>query len=141
MATPQIDDTQLQALATEGLSPTEIAKRLGLPRSTVRDRLKKLEPATSPDTTVSVSTEGIPHVYNDMLVTMITDLQEVVIWWQERKAALHQASDASRKTERTTFHIEQRWIEAIRRQADLDHVTITQVVNEVFRQYFEGKST
>jgi hypothetical protein len=48
-------------------------------------------------------------------------------------------SDASRKTERTTFHVEQRWIEAIRRQADLDHLSITQVVNEAFRRYFERK--
>jgi hypothetical protein len=50
---------------------------------------------------------------------------------------LHQASDASRETERTTFHVERRWVEAIRRQADLDHLTITQVVNEAFRRSFE----
>jgi hypothetical protein len=40
--------------------------------------------------------------------------------------------------ERTTFHVERRWIEEIRPQADLDHLTITQVVNEAFRRYFEG---
>jgi hypothetical protein len=40
--------------------------------------------------------------------------------------------------ERTTFHVERRWIEDIRRQADLDHLTITQVVNEAFRQHFES---
>jgi len=74
-----------------------------------------------------------------MLITMISDLQELVMWWQERKATLLQTNDASRETERTTFHVERRWIEAIRRQADLDHLTITQVVNEAFRQYFEGK--
>ena len=48
MATPQIDDTQLQTFAAEGLSPTEIAKRLSLPRSTVRDRLKRLDLASLP---------------------------------------------------------------------------------------------
>lgn len=72
-----------------------------------------------------------------MLITMINDLQELVVWWQDRKATLLQANDTSRETERTTFHVEKRWIEAIRRQADLDHLTITQVVNEAFRQYFE----
>jgi hypothetical protein len=40
--------------------------------------------------------------------------------------------------ERPTFHVKRRWIEAIRRQADLDGSTITQVVNEAFRQYFES---
>ena len=50
-----------------------------------------------------------------MLITMISDLQEIVSWWQERKATLLQTNDASRETERTTFHVEQRWIEAIRR--------------------------
>jgi len=40
--------------------------------------------------------------------------------------------------ERITFHVERRWIEAIRRQADLDGLTITQVVNQAFRQHFEN---
>ena len=137
MATSQIDDTQLQTLAAEGLSPTEIAKRLGIPRSTVRDRLKKLDTASTSEVTPEVSTQGIPHVYNDMLVTMMGDLQELVTWWRERRATLIQASDARRETERTTFHIERRWIEMIRRQADLDGLTITQVVNEAFRHHFE----
>ena len=52
MASPQIDDSQLRSLVAEGLSPTEIAKRLGLPRSTVRDRLKKLDLAPPPDTSL-----------------------------------------------------------------------------------------
>jgi predicted ArsR family transcriptional regulator len=155
MAAPQIDAAQLRALQAEGLSQNEIAKRLGAPRSTVRDRLKTLEPSTSLDTTTVVSTEpatsldttavmsteGIPNVYKDMIVTMMNDLQEIVVWWQERKATLHQANDASRETERTTFHVERRWVDAIRRQADLDHLTITHVVNEAFRQLFEGKQT
>jgi hypothetical protein len=139
MASPQIDDTQLRSLAAEGISQTAIAQRLGLPRSTVRDRLKKLDPVTSPDTSTVAPTEGIPPVYDDLLITLMPDLQELVTWWQDRKATLHHASDASRKTERTTFHVEQRWIDAIRRQADLDGLTYTQIVNEAFRQYFEGK--
>jgi hypothetical protein len=72
------------------------------------------------------------------LSSMISDLTEIVTWWQEHKATLLQTHNASRETERTTFHVERRWVEAIRRQADLDHLTITQVVNEAFRRYFEG---
>jgi hypothetical protein len=86
-----------------------------------------------------VSTQGTPSVYDEQLISMISDLQEIVAWWHDRKTSLHQANNASRKTERTTFHVEQRWIDAIRRQADIDHLSITQVVNEAFRQYFAGK--
>ena len=137
MASPQIDDTQIQTLAAEGLSPTEIAKRLGLPRSTVRDRLKRLDLASLPPPTEDVSTPRVPPVYDDLLLAMMGDLTEIVAWWQERKTALLLARDAGRETKRTTFHVEQRWLDAIRRQADLDHLSITQVVNEAFRRSFE----
>jgi hypothetical protein len=89
----------------------------------------------SPD----VSTHGVPPVYDDQLRSMRSDLQELVTWWQERKATLRQAREASRKTARTTFHVERRWVEAIRRQADLDHLTITQVVNRAFETCFTEK--
>jgi hypothetical protein len=96
-------------------------------------RKKRADASPAPN----VSTQGVPPVYEDIVISLIPDLQELVTWWQERKATLHQESDASRKTERTTFHVEQRWIDAIRRQADLDHLSITQVVNEAFRRSFE----
>jgi len=137
MASPHVDATQLQTLVAEGLSPTEIARQLGLPRSTVRDRLKKLDTAPPPEAIPEVSIQGVPQVYSDVLLSIIGDLQELVLWWQDRKASLHQASDATQETERITFHVERRWIEAIRHQAELDGLTITQVVNEAFRQHFE----
>jgi hypothetical protein len=86
-----------------------------------------------------VSTQGGPPLYDDQLPSMRSDLTELVTWWQERKATLHQARDASRETERTTFHVERRWVETIRRQADLDHLTITQVVNRAFETFFTEK--
>ena len=96
-------------------------------------RKKRVDTSPAPD----VSTPGGPPVYNDELITMMSDLTEIVTWWQERKTALLLARDAGRETKRITFHIEQRWLDAIRRQADLDHLSITQVVNEAFRRYFE----
>jgi len=74
-----------------------------------------------------------------VVIGMIPALQEIIAWWQTRKDTLAQACDTTQETERITFHVERRWIEAIRRQADLDSLTITQVVNEAFRQHFEGK--
>ena len=80
-----------------------------------------------------------PPSSDDRVITLIPTLEELVVWWRDRKVTLAQASDATQETERITFHVERCWIEAIRRQADLDGLTITQVVNHAFRRYFEGK--
>jgi hypothetical protein len=96
-------------------------------------RKKRVETLPSAD----MSTESTPSVYTDVVIGLIPALQEMAAWWQERKATLLQASDATQETERITFHVERRWIEAIRRQADLNGLTITQVVNQAFRQHFE----
>jgi len=97
-------------------------------------RKKRAEASTWP----SLSNHDTPPGYEDVVIGLIPALQEIVAWWQSRQTVLEQAQDASRQTERITFHVEQRWIEAIRRQADLDGFTYTQLVNEAFRQYFEG---
>jgi predicted DNA binding CopG/RHH family protein len=80
-------------------------------------------------------------VHENPMIGLILALQEIVAWWQSCNATLEHAQDASRQTKRITFHVEQRWIEAVRRQADLDGLTYTQIVNEAFRQYFEQKYT
>jgi hypothetical protein len=63
----------------------------------------------------------------------------MVVWWQERQAALTPAPEEGRETRRVTFFVEKRWEDAIRRQSDLDGMTYTQIVNEAFRQYFAQK--
>lgn len=73
------------------------------------------------------------------LITLIPTLQELAAWWEDRKATIAKIANATQETERTTFHVEKRWIEAIRRQADIDHLTITQVVNRAFATFFMGK--
>ena len=98
-------------------------------------RKQRVETPPAPE----LSTPGMPQVYGEQLITMISDLQELVIWWQGRKDTLAQACDTTQETERMTFHVERRWIEAIRRQADLDGLTITQVVNQAFRHHFDGQ--
>ena len=70
---------------------------------------------------------------------MLNDLRELVDWWRDRRAALQPSQEASRKTERVTFDVEQRWLEAIRRQADRDGTTTTHVVHQVFQAFFSEK--
>lgn len=136
-----IDEHQLRALHQEGLSLPAIARRLHTSKAAVGWRVKAL----GLDQETPESTEGAPTVDStpaaDVGEAPPDAFAEVLAWWRDRQAALHEASDASRQTERMTFHVEHRWIESLRRQADLDGLTYTQVVNESFRQYFQGKST
>jgi hypothetical protein len=74
-----------------------------------------------------------------VVIDLIPALQEMAAWWQSRKDTLTQACDTTQETERITFHVERRWTEAIRRQADLDGLTITHVVNQAFRHHFDGQ--
>jgi hypothetical protein len=135
-----VDADQIRTLHAAGLSQAKIAQQLGIPRSTVRDRIKALglsrslvaHPAAPPSA-------EIQQLSDERLITMISDLQEIVAWWHDRKAALQQANDGSRATQRFTAHVEQRWIDAIRRKSDLDHLTYTQIVNDAFRHYFKRK--
>jgi Homeodomain-like domain-containing protein len=138
MPTRTIDEAQLLALHAEGKTPAEIARLMDLPRSTVRERLKKRAQATDsppiesthlPLEKIRGGADHAPHA-----------LQELLAWWQERKVALQKSNDASRQTERCTFHVEKRWLAAIKRRADLDALTYTQIVNDAFRQYFERES-
>src|SRR5882724_12688386 len=120
-----IDEGQLKALHDQGKTNTDIARLLKLPRSTVRDRLEKL--TQSPP----VETEPTNGTHTDAM-------QELLVWWESRKAALRGAQDGERVTRRVTFFVEKRHEDAIRRQADLEGVTYTAIVNEALRQYFAG---
>jgi len=149
-----IDETELLRLyEQERFSQYEIARQLGIPRATVRNRLAKLLKPSQREIVVAVSTNGRAAVdatapppgrtrgtRPQRLLSTRKDyqaLRELLAWWHERAAASARASDASRQTERMTFHVEQRWREAIRRTCDREGMTLTQIVNEAFRQYFE----
>jgi hypothetical protein len=66
------------------------------------------------------------------------DLARMLEWWRMRQAV---AQEPPEKLERATYHIAPRWIEAIRREADLTGESYAAVVNRALRQYFDGKST
>src|ERR671934_283410 len=64
------------------------------------------------------------------------DLLEVVAWWRERKLQrVHPGPP--RDTERWTVHVDKRWIEAVKQEADAEGVPIMTIVDRAFRQYFE----
>ena len=133
-----ITDTDLQNLVNEGLSKTEIARRTGIPRSTLRRRLEKLG---TPQVHSGVPDSDTPCVYpvseypNEPAKTE-DELLELLVWWRARKRALQTADNPEQETERKTYHVQKRYIEAIQRAADLEHVSIMEIVNRAFAHYF-----
>jgi hypothetical protein len=71
----------------------------------------------------------------------IAALPELLDWWQRRQETRAAAAEGARQPERVTFHVEKRWIDAIRRQADLDNATMTQMVNRALQAFFTDRST
>jgi transcriptional regulator with XRE-family HTH domain len=126
MASP-ITDAELQQLVSEGLSQNEIARRTGIPRSTLRRRIKKLDALNA----------YLSNPTLDQDPEANEDLRELLEWWNARKRALQIRDDLHQETERKTYHVQKRYIEAIQRAADLEHVSITEIVNRAFKQFFD----
>jgi DNA-binding Lrp family transcriptional regulator len=137
MAT-NITDAELQRLISEGLSQTEIARRTGIPRSTLRRRIEKLG---TPQAITDTSDESTPKVYTGIHTAVEfaeswDEFQEMLAWWRERKRALQTEAYTEQETERKTYHVQKRYIEAIQRASDLEHVSIMEIVNRAFAYYF-----
>jgi len=60
-------------------------------------------------------------------------------WWQERQHLAQQDEAPDRKLTRQTYHIEQRYIDAVKREADRTGESYAAVVNRAFARYFAGR--
>ena len=69
------------------------------------------------------------------------EIQQMLAWWRDRQRLVQDAAAPERQLERQTYHIEKRFIEAVRREADLTGESYAAIVNRAFAQYFVGKST
>jgi hypothetical protein len=84
-------------------------------------------------------------VYNSTQISKTTtetgdELQEMLTWWRERKRALQIEDNPDQETQRQTYHVQKRYIEAIKRASDLERVSITEIVNRAFKQFFEERT-
>ena len=125
-----IDEQRLQELLAQQLSHREIARQLNIPRTTLQRHLGKM------------STQ---HVYKSVpqetasSIDVQDDLTEIIAWWRERKRLAETPPDPERETQRQTYHVEKRYIEAIKREADLEQTSITEIVNRAFQHFFAGR--
>lgn len=126
----EIDDHQIQELLDQGVSERAIARQLNIPRSTLKGHIQKLK--------------GTPEgVHNEVHTAELPpDLEELLTWWRERKQLVQRTqapADPERETERKTYHVQRRFIKAIERASDLEHVNIATMVNRIFAQYFQAE--
>jgi len=144
-----VDLDRYLRLKAEGRSNRQIAQAFGIPESTLRDNLKVQQhsqtheggPRVDLRDTLKLpgATNGRPEVY--LSAQDHADLQAVLAWWRDRARLLEEAQTPERTLVRQTYHIEQRWIEAVRRESDLTGESYAAVVNRAFARYFQGKST
>jgi Winged helix-turn-helix DNA-binding len=136
---------ELQKLLAEGVSQREIAKRLGIPRSTLQTRIKRLtERRPISEVTTDILTVmprdkggqngGLP----DEIMQAKEDLWEVIPWWRQRKKLSQVYQSGPRETMRMTYHIEPRYVELIKEHARMEGVSITDMINRIIGQFFEG---
>jgi helix-turn-helix, Psq domain len=134
-------DEALRRMVAEGVSQREMARRLSIPRSTLQDRLKRLQVhPVHRGTPTFVPRGGTPDV--DLspqtpaeLRAITTDLLEVAAWWRARKMRRVDAG-GPRETRRQTWHVDVQWIEAVREAADTEGVPQAEIVDRAFRQFF-----
>jgi hypothetical protein len=74
----------------------------------------------------------------EALTTAWPELQHMLEWWRTRQQLQLEPAE---KLERVTYHVAPRWIEAVKREADLTGESYAAIVNRAFAQYFAGKST
>jgi hypothetical protein len=126
----------IEQMLAQGLSQREIARRTGMPRSTIQRLLKApMVPEVIP--------EGRPEVAHrrplpQSLVDAGPVLLEMAAWWMQRQAAAASPVGGRGETRRYTFHAEVVLIDLVQREADAERCSYSQVINRALRQYFMG---
>jgi hypothetical protein len=75
----------------------------------------------------------------DELAAIWPELQAVAHWWQERQILAQQDDAPDRKLTWQTYHVEQRYIDAVKQEADRTGESPAAVVNRAFARYFAGR--
>jgi len=81
--------------------------------------------------------ETLSPQHVEALTAAWPDLQRMLAWWRSRQQS---TTEPTEKLERVTYHVAPRWIEAVRREADITGDSYAAVVNRALKQYFEGKA-
>jgi len=137
---PNITKDKLRQLLKQGLSQREIARCTGIPRATIRQRIQALGTREGHTRGRKPSSERLSEFHHETplpheLLEAWEDLKEMQAWWRARKRAL-QTEHARREIQQQTYDVQTRYIAAIACAADAEGVSIMEIVNRAFQQYF-----
>jgi hypothetical protein len=79
---------------------------------------------------------GLSPELVETLTTAWPELAAMLSWWRTRQ----QVQETPEKLARTTWHVAPRWVEAVRREAELTGESYAAVVNRALATYFREKS-
>ena len=79
-----------------------------------------------------------PRVSHTLTPDEIGTLQEVCVWWRERKRSTCAIPKCKTHRTRRTYWIEDALHAAVKEQADREHVSQAELVNLALQRYIEG---
>jgi hypothetical protein len=87
--------------------------------------------------------ESPPAALSPALLAELTALwpalRALAHWWHERQRLAQQDETPDRQLTRQTYHVEQRYIDAVKQEADRTGESHAAVVNRAFARYFGGR--
>jgi hypothetical protein len=135
----EFDYAQHEALRAQGLSERKAFEQMGVKRSTGQDALKRRQVVTIAPTDVVLLPPSAPRDRSvpAVLEDLQGDLIEMAMWWRDRKLRQAQPRQA-RDTVRWTIHVDRRWRDRVIELSDAERASITDVMDRIFREYFEA---
>src|SRR5256886_9744003 len=142
-----IDEKRLRKLLAAGKSQREIAGELGIPRTSLQKIIKQLDEVPALKTPAAAF--WVPAVSPPVVDTgtlspaeleaVRSDFWEMIGWWRNRRLKQVHAN-TPRDTAPQTYHVERRYIELIRAEAEAEGVSMTEVRSEERRVGKECRS-
>jgi hypothetical protein len=75
------------------------------------------------------------------LAASMDELRELLRWWRARQQFVERAADPRWDTALHSYHILKPYITMIKRQAECECTTQTEIINRALQQFFAGSET
>ena len=69
------------------------------------------------------------------------EIRELLHWWRARQRFVERAEDPTWETKLHSYHIMKPFITMIKRQAECECTTQTEIINRALQQFFAGRET